>query len=204
LSISAPELREIVIGFAEAFTRADALRPTHTSRSGRVYQPGLGPHAEDRAVALVLTQLHALPPFAGLAMGQFLPYPHAPRQKCDVWIGDPLAWAIEVKMARFRGDNGKPDDTSIKDLLSPYESDRSALTDTAKLARAGFPGRAAVLIYGFDYPDRRLDPAINAFETLARELVTLGDRVEAPLGQLVHPVHADGRAFGWQVQPLGP
>jgi hypothetical protein len=114
-----------------------------------------------------------------------------------------VAWAIEVKMARFRGDNGKPDDTSLKDLLSPYEADRSALTDTVKLARAGFGGRTAVLIYGFDYPDRPLDPAIAAFETLARERVALGERIAAALPRLVHPVHANGRVFGWEVREPG-
>ena len=70
----------------------------------------------------------------GIDLGQFEPYPGAPRQKADVWIGRPLQWVIEVKMARFFGDNGKPDDTAIKDILSPYPSDRSALTDCRKLA----------------------------------------------------------------------
>ena len=74
-------------------------------------------------------------------------------------------------MARFRGDNGKPDVTGLKDLLSPYESDRSALTDCAKLATSGFTCQKAVVIYGFDYPDRPLDPAIDAFEALAARQV---------------------------------
>jgi hypothetical protein len=137
--------------------------------------------------------------FTDVLMGQFLPYPDAPRQKCVVWIGDPVEWCIEVKMARFRGDNGKPDDTSLKDVLSPYESDRSALTDAVKLARSHLHGSKAIIIYGFDYPDRRLDPCVDAFEILARERVTLGQRHEVPLSGLVHPVHAEGRVFGWEV-----
>lgn len=102
-------------------------------------------------------------------------------------------------MARFRGDNGKPDDTSLKDLLSPYPSDRSALTDAVKLARSGFVCRKAVLMYGFEYLDRPLEPAVHAFERLASELVELGPRVQAPLDELVHPVHASGAVFGWEV-----
>src|SRR5262245_26500279 len=74
-------------------------------------------------------------------------------------MGDPVEWCVEVKMTRFRGDNGKPDNTSLKDVLSPYDSDRSALTDTVRLAHSRLPGSKAILIYGFDYPDRRLDPA---------------------------------------------
>jgi hypothetical protein len=171
---------EIVYGFAEAFTKADALRPVWTSRSGRVYRPGLGPHAENAAVALLLEQLGQIPPFEDVQTRQFVPYPDAPRQKCDLALFGGAVWTIEVKMARFRGDNGKPDDTSLKDILSPYESDRSALTDTVKLARAGFQGKSGVVIYGFDYADRSLDPAIDAFETLAQVRVDLGERAEAP------------------------
>jgi len=126
---------EIVYGFAEAFTKADALRPVWTSWSGRVYRPGLGPHAENAAVALLLEQLRQIPPFEDVQTRQFVPYPDAPRRKCDLALFGGAVWTIEVKMARFRGDNGKPDDTSLKDILSPYESDRSALTDTVKLAR---------------------------------------------------------------------
>ena len=37
--------------------------------------------------------------------GPFIPYPDAPRQKCDLWIGDPVEWVIEATMNRFRGDN---------------------------------------------------------------------------------------------------
>jgi hypothetical protein len=39
----------------------------------------------------------------GVKLGQFLPCPTAPRQKCDLWIGEPLEWAIEIKMALWHG-----------------------------------------------------------------------------------------------------
>jgi len=120
------DLAGIVTDFAESFQEADAARPVWISRSGRTYQPGLGPHAEDAAVRLTLACATAAGRFGGGPAGQSLPYPGASREKADLWIGDPPEWVIEVKMARFFGDNGKPDDTAIKDLLSPYESDRSA------------------------------------------------------------------------------
>ena len=59
-------------------------------------------------------------------------------------------------MARLRGDNAKPDDTALKDILSPYEADRSALTDCVKLATSSFACRTGVVVYGFAYPDRSL------------------------------------------------
>jgi hypothetical protein len=147
----------------------------------------------------MLDEVRQLPRYARIAFGQFLPYPNAPRQKCDLWIGAPLEWAVEVKMARFMGDNGKPDPSALKDLLSPWEADRSALTDCVKLAASGFECSKAILIYGFDAADRPLDPAIDAFEMLARARVELGPRHQAEMPSLVHPVHASGRVFGWEV-----
>ena len=195
------ELEKIVNDVAAAFTRADNNKPIWVSRTGRQYQAGIGPHAEDAAVALMLIELRQIDPDRSLACGQFVPYPHAPRQKCDLWIGDPLAWVAEIKMARFKGDNGKQDDTALKDLLSPYEADRSALTDTVKLARSDFPCRKALLIYGFEFEDRPLEPVVLALETLARQRANLGARRQAEMGSLVHPVHSAGAVFGWEITP---
>ena len=102
-------------------------------------------------------------------------------------------------MLRLMGDNGKPNDNMIGHILSPYPGDRSALTDCAKLVRSGLTGRKAVLIYGFDYPSLPMDPAISAFEQLARMEVQLGEAVVSPYGGLVHPVHREGRVFGWEL-----
>src|SRR5207247_1868611 len=111
----------------------DARRPAARSQRGdRTYQPGIGPHSENAAIRLALAEMK------DRSWQQFIPYPALLRQKCDLGIGSPLEWVIEIKMARFRGDNGKPDDTALKDLLSPYESDRSALTDCVKLANSSF------------------------------------------------------------------
>jgi hypothetical protein len=193
------ELASIVAELARGLAAADALRPVAKSHRGtRVYQPGIGPHAENAAIALALatfTSQAAIGPW-----GQFVPYPGFPRQKCDLWVGQPCEWVIEIKMARFRGDNGKPDDTAIKDILSPYESDRSALADCTKLATAQFTCRKAITIYGFDYPDRPLDPVIDAFELLAARQVQLSSREVAVFSPLMHPVHSAGRVFGWEVK----
>ncbi len=123
------------------------------------------------------------------------------RQTCDIVLSG--EWLIEVKMARFLGDNGKPDDTGIKDVISPFDTDRSALTDTVKLLNAGGSERKAVLIYGFDAPKRPLAAAIAAFETLARARVKLGPRIDEPFAGLVHPVHQSGAVFAWEIAKGG-
>lgn len=131
------------------------------------------------------------------------PYPSG-RSRCDLVVNvqqPSERWYFEVKMARLAGDNNRPDDTALKDVLSPYPSDRSALTDCQKLLTAPPDARKAVLIYGFDWlPKRPLGPIIVAFETLARILVVLGPRAETAFSGLVHGVHASGRVLSWEVR----
>ena len=193
-------LAEFVATFAEAFNAADARRPTAVSpRSGRIYQPGIGPHPEDRAVDLVVAELAAIRPAWQLALRQCYP---GSKQTCDLLWGAPADWAIEIKMFRPNGDNGKPDDTAIKDILSPFPSDRSAVSDCTKIAASTIAPHRAILIYGFDDTRKPLGAMVAAFEVLARTRVTLGSRYEAPLGPLVHPVHRTGAVFGWEVSAL--
>jgi hypothetical protein len=126
-------------------------------------------------------------------------YPDS-KQTCDWLLGDPTEWAVEIKMARPNGDNGKPDDTAIKDILSPFNADRSAVTDCTKLAESSVAPRRAMLIYGFDDSRRPLNDMIAAFELLARARVHLGERVQVQLGHLVHPVHRSGSVFAWEIK----
>jgi hypothetical protein len=116
---------------------------------------------------------------------------------------NPPEWAIEIKMSRPNHDNGKSDDTAIKDILSPFASDRSAVSDCRKIAENDIAPHRAILIYGFDDTRKPLRDMIAAFEALARTLVWLGARYEAPIGPLVHPVHRGGAVFAWEVRPLG-
>jgi hypothetical protein len=196
-------LEVIASDFARGLVLADARRPqAGSARTGRMYQEGIGPHSEPTAVKLVMRELASSMPdrYGRFAIG--VPYRSKPQQRCDLVITDEgEGWAIEVKMARFRGDNGKPADEILMHLISPYPEDRSALTDCEKLASSDLPHRLAVLIYGFDFSDKPLDPAIDAFEVLARTRVSLGSRCTASFGGLVHPVHQRGRVFAWEILP---
>jgi hypothetical protein len=46
--------------------------------------------------------------------------------------------------------------------------------------------------------------AIESFEAIAKEVVgiELGERYSAKFGPLIHPVHQQGKVFGWQVLGL--
>lgn len=194
------ELSELVLRFARALYAADARAPVHTTRTGREYQPGIGPHPENVAMRLLLDEFSAQP--TAVPAGQFKPYPDSARSKCDLWVGEGPEWVIEVKMARLDGDNGKSDDTAVGQILSPYASDHSAVSDCAKLAEASFTARKAVMIYGFQSKQRPIEILIDAFELLASAVVSLGDRQTASFGSLTHPVHQDGTVWLWEVLPL--
>ena len=200
------ELNELVDDIALAIKVIDQRQPqASNARSGARYQPGIGPHPETQAVALVVAELPRISPDRyGERIKENVAYPAAQRQKCDVCIGTTgeWEWSIEVKMLRMMGDNGKPNDNMIAHILSPYPSQRSALTDCSKLLKSGFDGRTAILIYGFDYPDFNMNPVIDAFETLAAKQVRLGERHEAHFSNLCHPVHQTGRVFGWELLQL--
>jgi hypothetical protein len=98
-------------------------------------------------------------------------------------------------MLRLMGDNGKPNDNILMHILSPYPDDNSALTDCQRLAASGFSGSLAVLIYGYDYDARSMEPAVEAFEQLAMQRVRLGPREVASFDGLIHPVHRRGASL---------
>jgi hypothetical protein len=200
------ELSVIVADIAAAIKRIDSRRPqAANARTGALYQPGIGPHPETQAVSLIARELELVESLRyGRRITVDVPYPKRSRQKCDLCIGSghEREWAIEVKMFRLMGDNGKANDNMIGHILSPYPNDRSALTDCAKLASGAIARRNAIVIYGFDYPGLAMDLGIDAFEQLASGTVNLGSREVAGYRDLIHPIHVAGRVFGWEVQRL--
>jgi hypothetical protein len=110
-----PDLAEL---FAIGVALADAQRPIATNaRSGASYQPGIGPHTESQTTRLALD---AVAGSRGVQYASEVPYPTSPRTKCDVCVSEPDAWAVEIKMLRMMGDNGKPNDNMLMHILSPY------------------------------------------------------------------------------------
>jgi hypothetical protein len=160
-----------------------------------------GPHGEAAAVALVMAELRSAHPERYLEFRTGVPYPNAPRQKCDLCIGNgaPWQWAVEVKLLRFLGDNGQPNDNMLMHILSPYPEHRSALTDCKKLVASGMAKRNAILIYGFEAEGWPLQPAIEAFEVLAATRVKIVGRATAEATPLMHPVPQHARVFGWEI-----
>jgi hypothetical protein len=79
-----------------------------------------------------------------------------------------MGLGIEASMFKLFGDNGKLNDNVLMHVLSPpYLQHRSALSDCDKLIAFEIAARKAIVIFGYDYRDWPMDPAIDAFETLA-------------------------------------
>lgn len=192
------ELQQLIDGLARGITSADARSPVVVGqRSGRVFQPGIGPHNESETISLALAESSA--GFDGVCLEREVPYPAIARSRCDLVIDEDPGWAVEIKLLRLLGDNGLKNDNMLMHILSPYPVDHSALTDCAKLLHSGFEERKAIVIIGYDYDKLPMVPTILAFELLASSEVGLMPARPAPFNDLIHPVHRRGAVFGWEI-----
>ncbi|WAS92859.1 hypothetical protein [Nannocystis punicea] len=185
-------LERVVQNFADALVAVDATRVAHKG-----FQLGIGPWGESEAVRAALQELqrrHA----DDYAAARIKRLP-------DLLI--PSKWAIEFKILRPFGDNGKPAEHWSENVLHPYAGNTSALGDCLKLLAAPLVERRAVVIFGFEHTPAviSLDQAIAGFELLAAHVlrVQLAPPVTALRTGLVHPVHQQLRVFGYEVLSCG-
>lgn len=196
-------LGEFVKSFAIGMKTADMQGPVALgARSRQPYLPGIGPHSESETITLAIE--HG--PFARLRSADYarreVSYPSVARTKCDIVVDQgPNSWAIEVKMLRMMGNNGQVNDNLITHMLSPYPKQHSAVTDCTKLLQSGFEGHKAIVIFGYDYPEYPMQPAITAFELLASQTVELIPTEVCHFDGLIHPVHRRGAVHGWEIKP---
>lgn len=157
------------------------------------FSPGVGPHGEAEAVRAALSKLRETRPsrYSGAAI----------KRVPDLLI--PGQWAIEFKIVRPFGDNGRPAEHWSENVLHPYAGNTSSLGDCLKLLNSGLSERKAVIIFGYEHTPPRvgLDAAIRGFEVLAREVMglRLTRRIEELRDGLVHPVHQQLRVFAYEV-----
>ena len=78
-------LSVFVSDIAAAIKEIDNRRPqASNARTGDLYQPGIGPHPENKTVKLVVEELRRL--FSERYEGKLtpnVPYPEVSRQRCD-------------------------------------------------------------------------------------------------------------------------
>ncbi len=182
------QLASLVDDILEALLAVDVSRVPF-----KTFQPGVGPYGEPQLLKLVVQHLNRLPRYAGQV---------STRRSPDLLI--PGDWMVEFKIARPFGDNGEEAENWSVNLLHPYPGNVSSIGDCLKLLEAEGVERRAVVVIGYEHEPAKihLDPLIESFETIAREIVrlSLSPRIERRRGGLVHPVHQVLRIFAWEVR----
>ena len=175
------ELVSVVAGVLKDF---DAERPTH-----KRYQPGIGPFGEPQLVKEVSRRLFG----QGLSART--------RRSPDLELGS--LWAVEFKIVRPYGDDGRPAENWSQNLLHPYEGNTSLIGDALKLMdRSDYQHRCLFAIcYEHDPPELDLESLLSSFELIAESVmrIPLSSRVEDRRPGLVHPVHQTLRCVAWEL-----
>lgn len=181
------ELWEIVTDIAAGLSAFDKAGSRF-----REFQPGIGPFGEPQLVKHMAAHLNTVKKYGESVRTKRCP---------DLLI--PGKWAIEIKITRPYGDNGKEAENWSVNLLHPYRGNTSSIGDCYKLLGLATPERKAILVIGYEHAPAKIDlaPLIKSFETIATSVadITLGPRVEKSCEGLVHPIHQTARLFAWEV-----
>jgi hypothetical protein len=179
---------------------ADVLKDIDSSRARfkssrppfKEFQPGVGPYGEPQLVKLVAAGLNRLSRYGGCAKTMRTP---------DLLIEE--HWALEIKIARPFGDNGKSAENWSVNLLHPYSGNTSLLGDCLKLQAMTRSEQKGVIAIGYEHVPAQvsLEPLWKAFEVVAASVLSiqLGVRAVAIRDGLIHPVHQRLVVVGWEV-----
>ncbi|UCC80651.1 MAG: hypothetical protein JSW64_04630 [Candidatus Zixiibacteriota bacterium] len=153
------------------------------------FKPGIGPYGEPQIVKIISRKLSR----SGIL---------AKTRRCpDLEIG--YEWAIEFKIVRPFGDNGKEAENWSVNLLHPYAGNTSLIGDAMKLIELTEYKHKGLFVIGYEHKPAKisLDPLINSFEVLMKAVVKikLGQRIESCYNGLVHPEHQVVRCIGWEL-----
>jgi hypothetical protein len=112
-------------------------------------------------------------------------------------------WAIEFKIVRPFGDNGKEAEDWSVNMLHPYKGSTSLIGDAMKLRELVQYRYKALCVIGFEHAPPRisLDPLLDSFELIIQNVINvkLGVRIEERRDNLVHPEHEVLRCIGWEL-----
>ena len=189
-------LEVFVKDFAASIERVDkVVPPAKNARTGEEYAKGIGPYQEKLLIEHITEDLKKINSDRYGNLETEVKYPND-RKRCDVVLNKKLF--IEVKAVRKMRNNGVHEEFLVNHILSPYEADKSFLTDTKKLLNSGFAGEKAVLMYGYDYEEFPIDLILGCFELLAEKyFCEILEKYEFPFDGLIHPIHKRGKVKGY-------
>ena len=194
-------LKNFVKDFAKSMEVVDKiLPPAKNARSGEEYEKGIGPYQEKLLIEHVVSNMKQENAELYKSTDLEVKYPND-RKRCDVVLNNNLF--IEVKAVRKMRNNGVHEEFLVNHILSPYEADKSFLTDTKKLLDSSFNGQKAVVMYGYDYPNFPIDLILGCFELLAEKyFCKLTGQYEHSFDGLIHPIHKKGKVKGYLLDNL--
>ena len=176
---------DIVKTIADLLKLFDSERPIH-----KAFQPGIGPFGEPQIVRIIAERLS----INGISSQT--------KRTPDLDIEH--NWAIEFKIVRPFGDNGKEAENWSVNMLHPYSGNVSLIGDAIKLSNLDTYPHKGLFVIGFEHDPARisLDPLLASFELIARKVINinLGQRIEQKRKGLIHPEHQVLRCIGWELE----
>jgi len=179
------EYIEIVKTIADILKEYDAEMPVH-----KAFRPGIGPFGEPQIVGVIAKRLSS----RGIAAQT--------KRTPDLDIQH--QWAIEFKIVRPFGDNGKEAENWSVNMLHPYAGNVSLIGDAIKLSKLDTFSYKGLFVIGFEHNPAKisLNPLLDSFESIAKQVmkIDLGERIEQKREELVHSEHQVVRCIGWQLK----
>jgi hypothetical protein len=176
------QIVQIIAGILKEF---DLEAPVH-----KAFRPGIGPFGEPQIVRVIADRLTN----QGIAA--------MTKRTPDLDIEH--QWAIEFKIVRPFGDNGREAENWSVNMLHPYAGNVSLIGDAIKLADLEGYSNKGLFVIGFEHnpPKISLDPLLDSFEAIASQVmgIQLYGRIEDKRGGLVHSEHQVLRCVGWQLK----
>ncbi len=178
------DISQLVFQIADFLKDFDSTKPVHKN-----FKSGIGPFGEPQIVKEIAK---------GLSLRGIKSQTH---RMPDMSIE--REWAVEFKITRPFGDNGKEAENWSVNLLHPYEGNVSLLGDCCKLRLLTNYSKKAVIVIGYEHDPAKipLDPLVNSFEIIASQVMSihLSNRIEQKRRGLVHPEHQVVRVIGWEI-----
>lgn len=167
------DLKDLLKRVARGLEVVDATTQNQKHQRGKpsvLFHLGLPALHEDDTRAELINWWHSnhttdFKEGTGIAVRQ--PYPNIPGSQCDMvfttnaYVGSNYEWAVELKVVRFVGDNGKKNPYGTGKFLSPYRMETSLTTDLVRLHNSTIAPRKAVIGYCFNYSFRTCEEALR-------------------------------------------
>ncbi len=193
-------LKNFVEHFAKSMEIIDKTLPAAVNvKTKKPYQRGIGPYQEKLLVKHVTNDMKTRNPELWSNITLEENYPNERYKSCDVVINN--NFFIEIKAIRKMRDNGTQEEFLVNHILSPYENDKSFLTDTKKLLNSDFEGEKAVVFYGYDYEVAPMDIIVGCYELIAEKyFCKFKETYEQSFDGLIHPIHQRGKVKGYLLE----